>query len=106
MSSIACSSSGELATSARSSAYVGAPQNTSPILALSLEWSRVFKRSSTKMELVMGIGLLPWWTPCRIGNGLEWLPHNRTEQEEEVYHTTSSCSGHARCGMECLCVAV
>ena len=50
ISSIACSSSGELATSARLSVYIGAPQKTSPILGPRPEKSRVFKRLSTKID--------------------------------------------------------
>ena len=54
---------------------LGALQKTSPILAPRPEWSRVFKRSSTKIEYSNGDRIALWRTPCRIGNELEWLPH-------------------------------
>ena len=78
MSSICCSSSGELAMRAKSSAYIGVPQYSPLMETSSPDEVRVSSSSSTKRQYRYGERTPPCRTPCLMGNSLDSCPFQST----------------------------
>jgi len=86
MSIMAWSSWGEDAMRARSSAYIGAPQYTLPILTPSPNCSRVTSKSLTNRLYSKRERIAPCFTPCLMQKVRDCSPSHNTAHAEDSYH--------------------